>query len=354
MNNFTEVTFLDLSKEQILCESCRNVISTCKVSTIKKEVKVDNSKLVYFEKIAICSNCAGELYVPEFESENNKAFQNAVLQMKKANHPENSILNIIDEILMKYKIGKKPLSLILGWGETTVSRYYKDDSTISGLYKDTLETVLNNPLVYEDFLEKNKGNITEVAYKKSRKALDKELNLSVVKKPKSKISSVYTYILMKTEDITPLALQKLLYFSQAFNKLFNDEFLFEDDCEAWIHGPVYRKTYEEFRHYQFNPIDGQIYADLYNQIDISFKEREVLDSVIENFGCYSGKILEEMTHMERPWMETRGDLSENEPCNFAIDKNLIEHYFTEVKEKYKLLNPTDIADYSKALFNKIH
>lgn len=354
MNKFTEVTYLDLSREQILCESCRNVISECKVSMIKKEVDIDDSKLVYFEKVAVCPTCAGELYVPEIESENNKAFQNAVLQMKKANHPENSILNTIDEILMKYKIGKKPLSLILGWGEATISRYYKDDSAISGIYKDTLESILNNPLVYEDFLEKNKGNITEVAYKKSRKALDKELNLSVIKKPKSKISSVYTYILMKTEDITPLALQKLLYFSQAFNKIFNGEFIFEDDCEAWVHGPVYRETYEEFRHYQFNPIDGQIYADQYNQIDISFKEREILDSVIENFGCYSGKILEEMTHMERPWMETRGDLSENEPCNLVIDKQLMEHYFTEVKEKYQLLNPADIADYSKALFNKIH
>ncbi|UYB49960.1 DUF4065 domain-containing protein (plasmid) [Lysinibacillus capsici] len=354
MNKFTEVTYLDLSHEQILCESCKNVISTCKVSMIKKEVDIDDSKLDYFEKIAVCSNCASELYVPEIECENNKAFQNAVLQMKKANHPENSVLNIIDEILMKYKVGKKPLSLILGWGEATISRYYKDDSTISNVYKETLETVLDNPLVYEDFLEKNKGKITEVAYKKSRKALDKELNISVIKKPKSKISSVYTYILMKTEDITPLALQKLLYFSQAFNKLFNDEFLFEDDCEAWVHGPVYRETYEEFRHYQFNPIDGQRYADLYNHIDISFKEREILDSIIENFGCYSGKILEEMTHMERPWMETRGDLPESEPCNFVIDKKLMEHYFSEVKEKYKLLNPADIADYSKALFNKIH
>ncbi len=354
MNNFMEVTYLDLGREQILCESCRNVVSKCKVSMIEKEVEIDDSKLVYFEKLAVCCSCGAELYVPEIESENNEAFQNAVLQGKKASYTEGSILNTIDKILMKYKIGKKPLSLILGWGEATISRYYKDDSAISSIYKDTLESILDNPLVYEDYLEKNKSNITEVAYKKSRKALDKELNLSAIKKPKSKISSVYTYILMKTEDITPLALQKLLYYSQAFNKLFNDEFLFEDDCEAWVHGPVYRETYEEFRHYQFNAIDGQVYANLYNQIDISFKEREVLDSVIESFGCYSGKILEEMTHMERPWVETRGDLSENEPCNFVIDKHLMEQYFNEVKEKYKLLNPIDIADYSKALFNKIH
>ena len=29
----------------------------------------------------------------------------------------------IEEILIKYNIGKKPLSLVLGWGEVTIIRY---------------------------------------------------------------------------------------------------------------------------------------------------------------------------------------------------------------------------------------
>ena len=62
-------------------------------------------------------------------------------------------------------------------------------------------------------LEENKGNLkTESAYKKSRKAVDKLLNNIIPEE--SKIDFAIEYLLNQCEDITPLALQKALYYIQ--------------------------------------------------------------------------------------------------------------------------------------------
>ena len=46
------------------------------------------------------------------------------------------------EILEKYNIGKKPLSLVLGWGEVTIIRYL-DGSIPDKLHSDVLFSIKN-------------------------------------------------------------------------------------------------------------------------------------------------------------------------------------------------------------------
>lgn len=54
-----------------------------------------------------------------------------------------------------------------------------------------------------------------------------------------------------------------------------------------------------------------------------------MDSVIKNFCCYSGKILEAFTHMEEPWLKTRRGLSALSHSNRIIEKELIGQYFID-------------------------
>ena len=78
----------------------------------------------------------------------------------------------IENILVSYGIGKKPLSMLLGWGETTICRYL-DGDTPSEKYSNILLNLLNNPNDYLALLDSNKNNITKIAYTKSRnKTLD--------------------------------------------------------------------------------------------------------------------------------------------------------------------------------------
>ena len=81
----------------------------------------------------------------------------------------------IEQILVSYGIGKKPFSLLLGWGETTICRYL-DGDTPSEKYSNVLLNILNNPEAYLEILEANKANVTDLAYTKSLRATKEYIN----------------------------------------------------------------------------------------------------------------------------------------------------------------------------------
>ena len=273
------------------------------------------------------------------------------MQLDAAFREEEDLINVtdIEMILEKYDIGKRPLSLLLGWGEGTLTRYVDGDIP-SMPYSDILKRILVDKRYFRELLEKNKDRIAEVAYRKSLTATE-----GISERPSneiSKLESAVKYLLLQTSEITPLALQKLLYFAQGFNKAFTDVFMFQEDCEAWAHGPVYREVYEKYREYGYNPIveDHLSYGDF----SLTEDEKELLDHIVLHFGCYSGKILENMTHSEEPWRIARRGLVDGEISERVIEKQDITEYFKNVKEKYKMLNFTDIKDYSEDLFSKIY
>jgi len=261
----------------------------------------------------------------------------------------------IESILKKYNIGKRPLSLLLGWGEGTVTRYLNGNIPTKQ-YSDTFKRILVDANYMAQILEQNKNQITAHAYNLCKQALEKidhEAAQKIFKlENESKIDSVVKYLLIHCAEITPLALQKLLYYAQAFYKVFNGEYLFKDDCEAWVHGPVYRNIYYKYKDHGYNPIEKNITE--YGCIELTEPEGEILDSIITNFGCYSGKVLERMTHIEIPWRSTRKGLGVHEGSDRIIDKELLADYFSEIKSKYNMLNISDIKDYSMDLFRKLY
>ncbi|HEY8365239.1 MAG TPA: type II toxin-antitoxin system antitoxin SocA domain-containing protein, partial [Haloplasmataceae bacterium] len=153
------------------------------------------------------------------------------------------------------------------------------------------------------------------------------------------------------EDITPLALQKILYYIQGFYYAFVGSFLFDIDCEAWIHGPVFKEIYRKYSSYRFDPIES---VKTFDTSVFTTSEKEILDSVIKNFCCFSGKTLERFTHLELPWRVTRSELPINVHSNRTISKDLIGKYFIAVKEKFHMLNPGDIGEYSRYMFKQIY
>lgn len=39
-----------------------------------------------------------------------------------------------------------------------------------------------------------------------------------------------------------------------------DKPLFEEDCQAWVHGPIYEKVYELFKDFKYNPVEDNRFA----------------------------------------------------------------------------------------------
>ena len=324
------------------CENCRDIVEF----SVREEAKIKNIKgkeIAYKAKVAFCNECGEEILVGKIRDDNLK-----MLDIAYREHEKLIQVSELECILEKYNIGKRPLSMLLNWGEGTLTRYLDGDIPTKQ-YSDTLKLLLGDSRHMAKILEENKDKITERAYKLCKNAIEK-VETEMLSSD-DKIDSVVKYFIIKCVEITPLALQKLLYFAQGFYKAFDGEYLFENDCEAWVHGPVYRNVYDKYKNHGYNPEEN---ISEYVDFELSEMEIEILDSIIMNFGCYSGKVLEKMTHIETPWRITRRGLGDREGSNRIIKKDLISEYFSEIKSKYNMLNFSDIKDYSTDLFNKLY
>lgn len=331
-----------MKNRQVFCEECRRDVDFI----VKDEPMVGTIKgepYNYIGKIAYCIDCESEIYVDEVNDFNLRALYDEYRKKK-----DIISLGEILKISSKYGIGKRPLSLLLGWGEQTFSRYCDGDIPTKQ-YSDMLKKIYEDPFFYNQILEENKNNLkTEAAYKKSKMTVEKLIGKEANKK--SKINRAIEYLLNQCEDITPLALQKSLYYVQGFYYAFYNKFLFVEDCQAWVHGPVYPDVYYSYRDYKFDPIECNVEVD---DSVFTLSEIAILDSVAKNFCCYSGKVLEKFTHSESPWLSARGNLTEVETSNQIIHKEDIGEYFKSVKEKYNMLNPNDIESYAQTMFKQI-
>lgn len=129
------------------------------------------------------------------------------------------------------------------------------------------------------------------------------------------------------EKLTHLKLQKICYYAQAWSLAWNNRELFDGEFQAWVHGPVNPELYRRYNHKGVEPIEE--INPTFN-IDI-FGEREkyVLDMTWKNYGQYTAKALERMTHKEDPWKLTRGDLPIYARSEEVIKQELIKKYYSQ-------------------------
>ncbi len=95
----------------------------------------------------------------------------------------------------------------------------------------------------------------------------------------SKALEISTRYFINTLKPDTLKLQKLLYFAQGISYCMNDEELFSEQLEAWVHGPVVPSVYRQYRDYGYNPIDINYSID-----GMSEKQRRVLEYVRDVYG----------------------------------------------------------------------
>ncbi len=326
------------NKQKIYCEECRDFVETTSKCTEVKET-IKNITFTYQNENVYCQKCHFELFVPEVHDCNLK---NRLAAFKKSSGLISK--NDIAMILEKYKIGKRPLSMLLGWGELTVTRYL-DKGTPTKEYSDILKKILSDPFYYLNKLEKAylDNKITKTGYVRSKKAVD-----DIFKE--NKITMVANYVVSKEHsEITPLALQKVLYYISGFYFAFYSQPIFNLQPEAWVHGPVYKNVYNIYKGYRYQKIEsngelGELLTDA---------EREIIDSVINAFGVYSGKSLEYMTHLEEPWLKTRSGLPEDTHSDRIITDQLMTTYFENILRTFKIERPEQIKKYAKSQFDYV-
>src|SRR5260221_3271487 len=62
--------------------------------------------------------------------------------------------------------------------------------------------------------------------------------------------------------ISNLKLQKLVYYAQAWHLGIKGAPLFQEDFQAWVHGPVIPELYQKYKSFAWQPIVTDVTASL--------------------------------------------------------------------------------------------
>lgn len=324
------------------CTACRKETNfTLQKRNINKKIK--DKEYTFYITVAICDECGEEMSIPGLIDRN-------IQEVDTQYRDYENIVSIDDiERLMKiYKIGKAPLSLALGFGEVTITRYLSGQIP-SKEYSAIMKKALSSPAFMKQKLNENKEKLAPAAY---NKAWNAATQLEMLFSVSNKMLRVISYVFEKLEEVTPLMLQKLLYFIQGESYALNGKPMFRENCQAWVHGPVYPEVYDMFRDFKYNPIDDARFAILEGTEDeLSHEERMVVDLVVNTFGEYSGKMLERITHEEEPWKLARKGYADYIPSNEPILMESIGAYYVKKNVEYDFSAEKGIKKYIKDILH---
>jgi uncharacterized phage-associated protein len=121
--------------------------------------------------------------------------------------------------------------------------------------------------------------------------------------------------------ISNLKLQKLVYYAQAWHLALQDEPLFEEDFEAWVHGPVIATLYKKYKAFGWQPILTEV------EPQIDKHTSDFLSEVAEEYFACDAYELEQMTHAEEPWQRARKGLPSDAVSTAIIEKNWMREYY---------------------------
>lgn len=141
------------------------------------------------------------------------------------------------------------------------------------------------------------------------------------------VLDVAKFILESCGQITAMKLQKLVYYSQAWNLVWEEEPLFEENIEAWANGAVVPVLYGHHR--------GMFKVDEYNinagdSTNLTEPQKINISKVLDFYGGYSAQELSDINHQESPWMDARGDLPAMANCSTQITTAAIFEYHSGI------------------------
>ncbi|MBR5248264.1 MAG: DUF4065 domain-containing protein [Lachnospiraceae bacterium] len=148
------------------------------------------------------------------------------------------------------------------------------------------------------------------------------------------IDSLAKVILSCRDDISNKKLQKLAYYVYAWYLTIHGTEIADISFEAWEHGPVCRRLYNNYRSYGWNEIPRFNGFVLANDDDIKFVE-----TVLDVYGDYTADELEEMTHNDAPWQEARRGCPKHVASDAVITKqSIVQFYNTQMNIRDRIVN----------------
>lgn len=124
----------------------------------------------------------------------------------------------------------------------------------------------------------------------------------------------------KGGEMSAMKLQKLCYYCQAWNLVWENEPLFNEDFLRWDNGPVCRELFDLHRGLYY--VDSELFDDesILSRDKLTPNQMENMEQVLDEYMQFGGAELSEMTHSEAPWLNT--------PKDEIISKECIRDYYS--------------------------
>lgn len=138
------------------------------------------------------------------------------------------------------------------------------------------------------------------------------------------VTDVARYILEKLGPISAMKLQKLVYYSQSWHLVWEEQALFPSTIKAWSNGPVVPDLWKHHKgmfSVRASDIPGDAKA-------LSESEQSTVDAVLSHYGDKSAQYLIELTHREPPWQRARGGRPPEEQSSPEIRLDAIADYYS--------------------------
>lgn len=159
-------------------------------------------------------------------------------------------------------------------------------------------------------------------------------------------------------DISPLKLQKLLYYIQAWHMVYFDQAkIFDELPQAWVNGPVYPSIYHRFksipRYFLITSDNANIHCSLQDkaeQLNLSDDQFAFLDSIFQFYGVMDHDRLVFLTHSELPWSEKREGLMTFEQSTRELSPDTMYKYYHDrlVRNRSKKVVSSKSTLYSRS------
>lgn len=155
--------------------------------------------------------------------------------------------------------------------------------------------------------------------------------------PKSIANYFLELAAANSEPITPMKLQKLVYYAHGWFAGYTGKPLINEAVEAWQYGPVIPSLYHEFKQFGSGNISGKAYE--YDAGGVRMAPppsdpeiRAFLHNVFSSYGKFSGIRLSEMTHASgTPWDQTWRDCRGMRGVDIPFSR--IAEHFQEAAKK---------------------
>lgn len=310
-----------------------------KIRTIKTNVK---GTIIEFDEYYMVDPKTGEeVFDRDLEIENDTRLYD--IYKKQMNLLTSSE---IKNIRKKYDMNQKEFALSIGVGEITIHRF--ENGSIQTDSVDSIIRLSEDPNIMYSLLVKNKTNLADDIY---NKFLNKVNTLKKLKEHRIADFNINDYkdLIFETElvsnvtnelineynkeidnlskkygikdncevaeYITPLKLQKLLYYVQGLSLRIFDKPAFINNISAWQYGPVIEEVYKKYK--GRTPIQS---TKTNYQVNEGLKK--IIQLVVSSYGKIEAESLINLTHEEDPWINTENGYT------ISIDK--IKEYFNKV------------------------